>query len=75
MLQIVFNLEYLSQNFIKFNIQGGIWNPQDKQIPKLTLGIKFDQDLIEKKRRTSCCNLAETDCNTTELVANIGGCF
>ena len=43
------NLKYLSQNFIKFNIQGVFWNPQDEQISKLILVIKFDQDLMEKK--------------------------
>ena len=32
MLSIVFNLKYLSKKFIKFNIQGVFWNPQDEQI-------------------------------------------
>ena len=62
MLSIVFNLEYLSQNFIKFNIQGVFWNPQDEQISKLTLVIKFDQDLMEKKRKTSWLILTDTGC-------------
>ena len=62
MLSIVFNLEYLSQNFIKFNIQGVFWNPQDEQISKLILVIKFDQDLMEKKRKTSCLILETCYC-------------
>ena len=66
MLQIVFNLEYLSQNFIKFNCQGMFWNPQDKQISKLTLVITFDQDLMEKKRKTSCLILAVYYCIITK---------
>ena len=66
MLQIVFNLEYLSQNFIKFNIQGVFWNPQDEQTSKLTLVIKFDQDLMEKKRKTSCLILAAYYCNQSQ---------
>ena len=63
MLSIVFNLEYLSQNFIKFNIQGVFWNPQDEQISKLILVIKFDQDLMEKKRKTSCLILETYYCS------------
>jgi len=63
MLSIVFNLKYLSQNFIKFNIQGVFWNPQDEQISKLTLVIKFDQDLMEKKRKTLCLILDSSYCN------------
>ena len=62
MLSIVFNLKYLSKNFIKFNIQGVFWNPQDEQISKLTLVIKFDQDLMEKKRKTSWLILTDTGC-------------
>ena len=27
------------------------WNPQDVQIPKLSLEFQFDQDLIEKTRK------------------------
>ena len=27
------------------------WNPQDEQIPKLSLEFQFDQDLIEKIRK------------------------
>ena len=58
----MFNLKYLSKNFIKFNIQGVFWNPQDEQISKLTLVIKFDQDLMEKKRKTSWLILTDTGC-------------
>ena len=47
MLSIVFNLKYLSQNFIKFNIQGVFWNPQDEQISKLTFLFEFGEDLME----------------------------
>ena len=49
MIPSVKNLKYLSQNLVNFNIQGVFWNPQDEQISKLTLVIKFDQDLMEKK--------------------------
>ena len=45
------NFKFLSQNFIKFNIQGVFRNPQDEQIPKLSLEFQFDQDLIEKIRK------------------------
>ena len=45
------NFKFLSQNFIKFNIQGVFRNPQDEQIPKVSLEFQFDQDLIEKIRK------------------------
>ena len=60
MLSIVFNLKYLSQNFIKFKDQGQFWNPHDEQIPKLSLGVQFDQEIMEKTWETSCRKL--TDC-------------
>ena len=45
------NFKFFSQNFIKSRIQGVFRNPQDKQIPKLSLGFQFDHDLIEKTRK------------------------
>ena len=53
-IRVVFNLQYLSQIFIKFNNQGVFWNPQDVQIPKLSLKFKIDQDFMEKKTKTFC---------------------
>ena len=62
MLLIVSNLKYLSQNFIKFKDQGQFWNPHDVQIPKLSLGVQFDQEIMEKTWETSCCKLTATYC-------------
>ena len=62
MLSIVFNLQYLSQNFIKFKDQGQFWNPHDEQIPKLSLGVQFDQEIMEKTWETSCCKLTDHYC-------------
>ena len=45
MIPSVKNLKYLSQNLVNFNIQGVFWNPQDVQISKLSLDLKFEQDL------------------------------
>ena len=45
----MFKLQYLSQIFIKFNNQGVFRNPQDMQIPKLSLKFKIVQDFMEKK--------------------------
>ena len=36
-ISFVFDLKYLSQNSINFNMLGVFWNPQDKQISKLSL--------------------------------------
>ena len=47
MIPSVKNLKYLSQNLVNFNIQGVFWNPQDVQISKLSLDLKFEQDLQE----------------------------
>ena len=66
MLSIVFNLKYLSQNFIKFKDQGQFWNPHDEQIPKLSLGVQFDQEIMEKTWETSCCKLTDHYCNSSE---------
>ena len=62
MLSIVFNLQYLSQNFIKFKDQGQFWNPHDEQIPKLSLGVQFDQEIMEKTWETSCLKLTDHYC-------------
>ena len=48
-ITVVFNLQYLSQIFIKFNNQGVFRNPQDMQIPKLSLKFTIVQDFMEKK--------------------------
>ena len=48
MVSIVFNLKYHSQNFSKLSIQGVFWNPEDEQIPKLSLGNNFDPDLRQQ---------------------------
>ena len=37
-------------------------NPHDKQIPKLSLGVQFDQEFMGKTWKTSCCNLNRADC-------------
>ena len=43
-VSIVFNLKYLSQIFIKMSMLGVFRNPHDEQIPKLSLGFKFNED-------------------------------
>ena len=48
----MFDLQYLSQIIIKFNNKGVFRNPQDMQIPKLSLKFKIDQDFMEKKTKT-----------------------
>ena len=63
MLSIVFNLKYLSQNFIKFKDQGQFWNHHDEQIPKLSLGVQFDQEIMEKTWETSCWKLTDWYCS------------
>ena len=45
MIPSVENFKYLSQNLVNFSIQGLFWNPQDVQISKLSLDLKFEQDL------------------------------
>ena len=44
-LDFVFVLDYLRQILVKSNFQGQFWNPQDVQIPKLSLVLIIDQDL------------------------------
>ena len=46
-LDFVFVLDYLRQILVKSNFQGQFWNPQDVQIPKLSLVLIIDQDLQE----------------------------
>ena len=43
----VFNLNYLSFYLAKCQKQGQFWNPQKKQISKLTLLFEFSEDLVE----------------------------
>ena len=57
-MSFVFDLKYLSQNSINFNMLGVFWNPQDKQFPKLSLDLHFEQHLKEILRvldRCRCC--------------------
>ena len=46
-ISFVFDLKYLSQNSINFNMLGVFWNPQDKQISKLSLDLYLEQHLKE----------------------------
>ena len=46
-ISFIFDLKYLSQNSINFNMLGGFWNPQDEQISKLSLDLYFEQHLKE----------------------------
>ena len=46
-MSFVFDLKYLSQNLINFNMLGVFWNPQDAQFPKLSLDLHFEQHLKE----------------------------
>ena len=44
---------------------GICWNAHDEQIPKLSLGVQFDQDFMEKTWKTFCCKLFRADCIIT----------
>ena len=46
-ISFVFDLKYLSQNSINFNMLGVFWNPQDEQFPKLSLDLYLEQHLKE----------------------------
>ena len=46
-ISFVLDLKYLSQNSTNFNMLGVFWNPQDKQFPKLSLDLHFEQHLKE----------------------------
>ena len=46
-ISFVFDLKYLSQNSINFNMLGVFWNPQDEQFPKLSLDLNLEQHLKE----------------------------
>ena len=46
MVSFVFNLKYLSQNFVKLYMLV-FWKRQDLQISNLSLVLKIDQDLWE----------------------------
>ena len=46
-MSFVFDLKYLSQNSINFNMLGVFWNPQDEQISKLSLDLYLEQHLKE----------------------------
>ena len=54
-MSFVFDLKYLSQNSINFNMLGVFWNPQDEQISKLSLPefanwLWFDNRVIKQKQ-------------------------
>ena len=44
-ISFVFDLKYLSQNSINFNMLWVFWNPQDEQFSKLSLDLHFEQHL------------------------------
>ena len=44
-ISFVFDIIYFSQNSINFNMLGVSWNPQDKQISKLSLDLYLEQHL------------------------------
>ena len=46
-ISFVFDLKYLSQNSINFNVLEVFWNPQDEQFPKLSLDLNLEQHLKE----------------------------
>ena len=46
-ISFVFDLKYISQNSINFNMLGVFWNPQDEQISKLSLDLHLKQHLKE----------------------------
>ena len=54
-MSFVFDLKYLSQNSINFNMLGVFWNPQDEQFPKLSLDLHFEQHLKEILRVLHWC--------------------
>ena len=43
-------------------------NAHDQQIPKLSLGVQFDQEFMEKTLETSCCKLNRADCICSIIV-------
>ena len=43
-------LQFLIQFLTKLSFQGVFWNPLDKPIQKLSFGIQFHQDLMEKTK-------------------------
>ena len=61
-VSIVFNIKYLSQNFIKLSILGVFWNPHDKQISKLSLALIFDEDFTQKKGKNRCRKVKAAHC-------------
>ena len=47
-MSFVFDLKYLSQKSINFNMLGVFWNPQEKQISKLSMDLhleEFEEDI------------------------------
>ena len=46
-------------------------NPHDEQIPKLLLGVEFDQEFLEKPWETICCKLPEVYCITPDIEEDV----
>ena len=55
----VLNLNYLSFYLAKIQNKGQFWNPQNKQISKLTLLFKFCEDLMEILPKTKLGNFQD----------------
>ena len=58
----VFNLNYLSFYLAKYQKQGQFWNPQNKQISKLTLLFEFGQveaEILPKKYVVNTAQISE----------------
>ena len=53
-ISFIFNLKYLSQNSINFNMLGVFWNSQDGQISILFLDLHLEQYLKEIFRVLHC---------------------
>ena len=59
-ISFVFDLKYLSQNSINFDMLGVFWNPQDEQISKLSLALYLEQYLKEILRFITAAGAATT---------------
>ena len=64
-ISFVFDLKYLSQNSINLNMLGVFWNPQDKQISKLSLDLYLEQHLKEILRFFTGAGAGGHHCTTT----------
>ena len=72
----VFNLNYLSFYLAKCQKQGQFWNPQKKQISKLTLLFEFSENLMEILSKNKSRNsVLHPLCVKVILMAKIGPSF